>query len=122
VLFSGTEVTGVVDWNKAGQGRLPLLDLINLQVTTEVTRTGKNHGDAFVEHVLPWARNGGDDLTRGFCNRINLDLRDRQLDDLAAAWWLDRYASQVTTYSDRLKRPAWLRQNVERPLRALLRT
>ena len=67
-------------------------------------------------------RAGGDDLTRAFCNRINLELREGLLADLTVAWWLDRHASQVTTYSDRLKRPAWLRENVERPLRALLGT
>jgi aminoglycoside phosphotransferase (APT) family kinase protein len=122
LLFRGRELSGVVDWNKAGQGRLPLLDLLNLLLTIEVTRSRRNHGDAFVDHLLPWARAGGDERTRAFCSRISLDVGEGLLEDLAAAWWLDRHAHQVKTYSDRLKRPAWLRENVERPLRALVQS
>lgn len=122
LLFRGGELSGVVDWNKAGQGRLPLLDFLNLLLTREVTRSSRNHGDAFVEYLLPWARAGGDETARAFCSRIGLELRDGLLEDLATAWWLDRHAQQVTTYTDRLKRPAWLRENVERPLRALVRS
>lgn len=122
LLFRGGELTGVVDWNKAGQGRLPLLDFLNLLLTIEVARSGRSHGDSFVEHLLPWARAGGDEQAHAFCGRIGLDLGDGLLEELAATWWLDRYAHQVTTYSDRLQRPAWLRENVERPLRALLRS
>jgi hypothetical protein len=120
LLVRGGELTGVVDCNKAGQGRVPLLDFLNQWLTIEYTRSSRNHGDAFVEYLLPWTRAGGDETARAFCSRIDLELRDGLLEDLAAAWWLDRHAQQVTTYTDRLKRPAWLRENVERPLRALL--
>jgi aminoglycoside phosphotransferase (APT) family kinase protein len=120
LLFREGSLTGVVDWNKAGQGRLPLMDLLNLLLTIEVARSGRNHGDAFVGYLLPWARAGGDETARAFCSRIGLELRAGLLEDLAAAWWLDRHAQQLLTYSDRGLRPSWLRENVERPLRALV--
>lgn len=115
-------ISGIVDWNKVGQGRLPLLDFLNLLLTIEVARSGRNHGEAFVRYLLPWARAGGDETARAFCSRIGLELRPGLLHDLAAAWWLDRHAQQVGTYSDRGIRRAWLRENVERPLRALVRS
>ena len=122
LLHEGGSLTGVVDWNKVKQGSLPLLDLFNLMLTSEVAVSGRTHGRVFREFLIPWARAGGDETTRRFCGRIGVELREGLLEDLAVAWWLDRHANQVLTYSDRLERPAWLRENVERPLRALVRS
>jgi Phosphotransferase enzyme family len=120
LLQEGGSLTGVVDWNKVQQGSLPLLDLINLLLTSEVAVSRRRHGRVFREYLLPWARAGGDDTVRAFCRRIGVELREGLLEDLVIAWWLDRHAQQVRTYSDRLQRPAWLRDNVERPFRALV--
>lgn len=120
LLQEGGSLTGVVDWNKVKQGSLPLLDLLNLMLTSEVAVSGHTHGRVFREFLLPWARAGGNDTARAFCRRIGVDLRGGLFEDLVAAWWLDRHAQQVRTYSDRLKRPNWLHENVERPFRALV--
>lgn len=122
LLHEGGSLTGVVDWNKVKQGSLPLLDLFNLMLTSEVAVSGRTHGRVFREFLIPWARAGGDEAARRFCGRIGVALREGLLEDLAVAWWLDRHADQVLTYADRLKRPAWLRENVELPLRALVRS
>jgi aminoglycoside phosphotransferase (APT) family kinase protein len=120
LLQEGGSLTGVVDWNKVQLGSLPLLDLINLLLTSEVAVSRRSHGRVFREYLLPWARAGGDDTVRAFSRRIGVELREGLLEDLVAVWWLDRHAQQVRTYSDRLQRPAWLRENIELPLDALL--
>jgi hypothetical protein len=109
----GERLTGVIEWDAAGPGRLPLLDLFHLQLDARRRRTREYLGVAVVEHLFPWARAGGDELVRSFCRRIGLGIDAERLEMLAIAYWLDRVASDLRTFADRRHRPVWLRQNVD---------
>ena len=82
-------------------------------------REPRYFGRALVEYLLPWARGGGDDLSRAYCERLGLDVGSQRLEALAFAYWLDRAARELETYGDRARRPVWLYENVERVTRAL---
>ena len=42
--------------------------------------------------LLPWARAGGDRLTRDYCHRLGIEVDPPALEALAVAYWLDRAA------------------------------
>jgi thiamine kinase-like enzyme len=117
LLIAGGRLRGVIDWAAARPDQLPLLDLINLRVGE---RESKYFGRALSEHLLPWARAGGDATSRAYCERLGLDLGPSQLEGLAIAWWLERVARELEEYGDRFRRPEWMRRNVELVLDALL--
>ena len=109
LLVDGGRLRGVVDWAAAGPGRLPLLDVLGLLVGE---RGSRYFGRTLHDYLLPWARAGGDDLSRDYCRRLDLDVGAAELEALAIAYWLDRAARELETYADRVRRPAWLRANV----------
>ncbi len=119
LLTDGGELTGVVDWDAAGPGRLPLLDLLHLRLSAHRSRTRELLGPGLVSFLLPWARGGGDSLTRTYCRRLGLKLGARSLEDLVAAYWIDRIAHELEMYADRVRRPFWMAQNVHRVLAVL---
>jgi Phosphotransferase enzyme family len=120
LLIRDGRLSGVVDWNKAGGGRAPLHDMLNLRLALELERTGASFGAGFVDWLLPLMRGGGDMAIRSYCSRVGLDPSPWLLSALATAYWLDRVAGQITTYADRERRRGWLRENVVRPAAALL--
>jgi Phosphotransferase enzyme family len=113
LLVTGDTLTGVIEWDAAGPGRLPLLDILHLQLSMRRRRTRQYLGIAVVEDLLPWARAGGDELLGTFCRRIGLRVDHHLLEAMALAYWLDRVASELRTFADRRHRPTWLRQNVD---------
>lgn len=120
LLVEGDTLAGVVDWTRAGGGRLPLLDLLHLFLNIEWARRGGHLGEAFAEYLLPWARAGGDELSREYCRRIDLELTRTRLEALTAAYWLDLVADDLRTYADRPLRPGWMEKNVHLVVRALV--
>ncbi len=119
LLAVDERLTGVVDWDGAGAGRLPVLDLLHLLLSAHRDRTRQYLGSALVDHLLPWARSGGDDLVRSYLRQIDLELDPEQLERLAIAYWLDRMALEVKGFSDRARRPVWVRNNVDNVVAAL---
>jgi hypothetical protein len=112
-------LSGVVDWHAAGPGRLPLIDLLHLRLSTIFQRRRQYLGDALVEHLLPWARAGGDEVARSYCRRIGLEVDPTRLEALVAAYWITRTAQELELYGDRVERPLWMRHNVEAVVPAL---
>jgi hypothetical protein len=106
-------LAGVIDWDGAGGGRLPLLDLLHLLLSAHRERTREYLGAALTGHLLPWLRAGGDEVVRGYLSRLGIEPRPELLERLAIAYWLDRMALEVSQFADRAGRPVWLRRNVD---------
>ena len=112
-------LSGVVDWHAGGSGRLPLVDLFHLRLSTVFQRRRQYLGDALVEHLLPSARAGGDEVVRSYSRRIGLEIDPARLEALVASYWLTRTARELELYADRVERPLWMRHNVEAVIPAL---
>jgi hypothetical protein len=119
LLVDERGLSGVVDWHDGGPGRLPLIDLLHLRLSTIFQRRRQYLGDALVEHLLPWARAGGDEVARSYCRRIGLEIDAAGLEALVAAYWITRTARELELYGDRVERPLWMRHNVETVIPAL---
>ncbi len=107
-----------MDWDAAGPGRLPLLDLLHLTVASRWGRTENAWGPAIVGDLLPWARGGGDDLVRGYCRRVGLEPDPELLERLAIAYWLERAAAQLSAHAERWEDREWIEANVAAVARA----
>jgi hypothetical protein len=122
LLVEGGRLTGVVDWDAAGPGRLPLIDYLHLVANVE--RTRRRHaslGETVVSFLLPWACNGGDESARRlFSVTAGGDLEPSTLEALVAAYWLDYVAYQLRLYADR-NEPKWREPNVNVVVEALSR-
>jgi aminoglycoside phosphotransferase (APT) family kinase protein len=112
LLASGGALRGVVDWDVAAAGCLPALDLLQLRLSEHRAKTRQYVGVAVVEHLLPWARSGGDDLVRSYARRVGLALEPGRLEALALAFWLDYVSHELRKYGDRAGRPVWVRDNI----------
>jgi hypothetical protein len=119
LLAEGDHLSGVVDWDAGGPGRLPLLDLIHLQHLAQYSLADEDWGPSLVRHLFPWAKSGGDELARAYCSRIGLELRPRLLEDLATAYWLDRVAYTLRTHRQRRTEPRWLARNLDHVVEAI---
>jgi len=119
LLVDGGRLSGVVDWDAGGPGRLPFLDLLHLRHMGKHLPADRDWGLTVVHGLLPWARAGGDELTRGFCRRLGVDPTPALLEALAVAYWLERLGYQLSTYADRTERRVWLERNVDAVLRAV---
>jgi hypothetical protein len=108
---------GVVDWEHAGDGRLPVLDLLQLIAT--LPRNGLGVTAAVTGRLLPWARAGGDATLRRSCAPFGLDVTPALVERLVIAFWLDQLARQLAKCGDRGGSPRWSMDNVDRVLAAL---
>jgi len=118
LLSDRGRLVGVVDWAAAGTDRLPLVDLIHLRVSEQRWATNEPMGRPLVEEMLPWAEGGGDEQARSYCRRLGFEPEPKRLEALVIAYWFDRVAHELETYSDRCEEQ-WLRSNVEPVLRTL---
>ena len=121
LLTNDHGLSGVVDWHAGGSGRLPLVDLFHFRLSTVFQRRRQYLGDALVEHLLPLARKGGDQITRIYCQRIGLEIDPTRLEALVGAYWITRTARELELYADRVERPLWMRHNVQAVVPALAR-
>ena len=119
LLVARDRLTGVIDWDAAGPGRLPLLDLLHLRATAEQARRRGHLGPVIVDHLLPWARAGGDAAEHAFAARVGVELEPALLSVLVAAYWLDFLARDLRKWADRAEREPWLHENVDRVVPAL---
>ncbi len=109
LLARNGRLAGVVDWEGAGMGRLPLLDLLHLQISSAALRSRRPHGRIVIENL---ERVGEDSLVRAYCERLGLDLETEQLRMLVAAYWLDYTGDQLVRSIDPAAKPEWVRENV----------
>lgn len=105
-------LSAVLDWDAAGPGRLPLLDLLHFRHLSEYSASDLDWGPTLVSSLLPSIRNG-DQIVREYCRRVGIELCRRELTALVSAYWLDRVAYQLTSFADRAQQPLWLARNVE---------
>lgn len=112
LLVADGALCGVVDWDVAAPGCLPLLDLLQLRLSQHRSRTRQYVGVAVVEYLLPWARNGGDDVLHTYARRIGLAVDPARLESLVLAFWLDYVSQELRKYGDRASRPVWMRDNI----------
>jgi peptidoglycan/xylan/chitin deacetylase (PgdA/CDA1 family) len=122
LFASEGRLVGVADWEAAGTGRLAVLDLVHFCFTSGQRRQSTHWGEPLFREFLPSFSAGDNHLLRSYLERIDLDVTACQLAALVAAYWLERVAYQLSTYSERLRLPMWMESNVERPLRVLLDT
>jgi hypothetical protein len=113
LLVTNGQLSGVVDWDHGGPGRLPFLDLFQLRLNIIRAGTHQFLGPALVEHLLPWAQAGGDEYSRSYARRIGFEPSPRDLEALVLAFWLDRVGHELSSYADRVERPVWMHQNVD---------
>lgn len=119
LLADGPRLTGVIDWDAGGPGRLPLVDLLHLELTRVDYGGDDNWGRAVVERLLPLARSGGDAVVHRYCAGIGLETNPRLLEALVLGYWLGYVAYQLDTHIARRSQPAWIEGNVELPLAAV---
>lgn len=119
LLVEGARLTGVVDWEAAGDGRLPFLDLFHLEVENSLGPR-EELGEAFARHLLPWASGGGDSRSRRYAERLGLEAGPDTLEGLAVAWWLDVIGFAVEGYDPASRwRRDWTERNVHAAVSAL---
>ena len=111
-------LSGVVDWDAAGPGRLPLLDLFHLKLTRAGPFADDGWADAVDARLLPLARTGGDEDIRRYCDALELDADPVFLEALVYAYWLDYAAYQLRAHPVRRVQSSWLERNVERVARS----
>jgi hypothetical protein len=122
LLIEDGRLSGVVDWDHGGPGRLPFLDLLQLRLNMIRAGTHQFLGPALVEHLLPWSRAGGDDHSRAYARQIGIEPTAHELETFVVAFWLDRVGHEVSFYADRAERPVWIEQNVDLVLQAIAET
>lgn len=120
LLTHGTRLTGVIDWDAGGPGRLPLVDLLHLQLTRVDYGGDDEWGRAVVGRLLPLARAGGDAAVRRYCREVGLEADPALIEALALAYWLGYVAYQLETHVQRRSQPEWIEGNVELPLAAMI--
>jgi Phosphotransferase enzyme family len=118
LLAAGGRLTGVLDWDGGGPGRVPALDFLHLQLTSEPYGHDDQWGRAVIERLLPSARAGGKHLLRRYCAEVGIEATPRLLEALVYAYWLEYVAYQLRTHLDRRRQPAWIAGNIELVARA----
>jgi len=119
LLVEGNHLKGVIDWDGATPGRLPLIDLLHLLLSARREGTREYLGTALVRYQLPWAESGGDDVVRSYCERRGIEVDADLLRWLVLAYWVSRVSDELRLAPDRAQRPVWMRDNVEFVLDAL---
>ena len=115
LLAAHDRLVGVVDWSSAGGGRLPFLDLLHLIVSEPRELARQNLGAAFVNHLLPFLRDGGDDRLREYGRRLGLAPTPHELDALAVAYWIEALGRSIRDPDGGPDEPSarsWLTNNV----------
>jgi hypothetical protein len=116
LVADGDRLTGILDWDAGGAGRLPLLDVLHLRRTLIHDGTDL-WGSVIVEQLLPELRAGGDRLVRRYCSELGLGLDPALLETLLWAYWLDHASYQLRTHAHRRTDRAWIDANLRTVLR-----
>ena len=119
LLARGDRLIGVLDWDAASPGALPLLDLLHLIALADPHLRRLPHGERCRSALWPFARSGGDARLRSHCEAVGVPDDPATLEALAIAYWLTRVARDLRTFADRPARSVWMESNLHRPLTAL---
>jgi phosphotransferase family enzyme len=119
LLAANGRLSGVIDWEAAGPGGLPMVDLLHLRLTAEEPHRDDDWGSAIVRRLLPWARAGGDTVSAAYAARIGFEPSPQELEGLVAGYWLGRAGYQLAMYGERHEQPRWFDRNVALVLRNL---
>ncbi|HET8657793.1 MAG TPA: aminoglycoside phosphotransferase family protein [Micromonosporaceae bacterium] len=111
LLASGRVTTGVVDWDQAGAGQLPLHDLLHLHVMARRMTTGDELGGVVVRAL----REGVPDAIGVRPDRVASWLGGIPPRPAVLLYWL-RHVSLFIDSEGHRDNPRWLRGNVERVL------
>ena len=117
LLVTGERLTGVLDWDAGGPGRLPLLDLLHLLLTRTPYGSDERWGRAVLDRLLPLARGGGDDAVLRYCEGVGIEPEPKVLEALVLAYWFEYAAYQLRTHPDRRTDRGWIEGNLELVLR-----
>jgi aminoglycoside phosphotransferase (APT) family kinase protein len=112
LLVERGKLVGVADWDAAGPGRLPLIDLLHLKHTSARELADLDWGPELVRRLVPWARAGGDDVVRTYCQRIGFEIDGKRLDALTMAYWLDYVSYRLRTHAHQRAEPLWAERNI----------
>jgi hypothetical protein len=113
LLHEHGHLSGVVDWESAGAGRLPLLDLFHLLVTSERALAPEEWGSAVLGKFMPFVRSAPSPLTARYLQALGLTVTSRELEALLVAYWLEHTAGQLSQYEAIAQDEAWLANNVD---------
>jgi aminoglycoside phosphotransferase (APT) family kinase protein len=113
LLLTDGRLLGVVDWDAAGPGRLPLTDLLHLRHHTDNRPEDEDWGLLLVERLLPWARRGDDRHVRAYLDGAGLDRDPVLVEALVTAYWLEHASYQLRSHPHRRDQPRWLARNVD---------
>ena len=117
LLVEGGRLSGVVDWESAGSGELPLLDLLHLLLLHECQPDVYRWGRAVSTHLRPLAARA-DGPVAAYLDELGLSFDREEREALAVAYWLKRIAYQLSTYGSRGRDRRWVDENVRRPAAA----
>ena len=107
LLVRGEQLVGVVDWDGFADASPPLFDAIHFYLNRRPVPPHR-WGDAFVKRVLPWARAGGDAVSRRLCASLDLSPSPELLELLAWAYWLRRASTMLEAPCDRRDDMRWV--------------
>jgi hypothetical protein len=119
LLVEGDRLVGVIDWDGAGPDRLPLLGLLHLRLGARYRPEDDEWGRTIVDHLLPWADAGGDEVTRDYCRRVGFEPDPAHLRALALAFWLDLIALHLRLHPFRRGDRRWIERNIDLVARAV---
>ena len=112
-------LSGVADWEAAGAGALPFLDLFHLLVELEL-REREGVGAGFARILLPLVAAGGGPHVARYGELVGIRPTPELLRALASAYWLELIGYALATYDRGERRQRrFVAENVEGPLRAL---
>ena len=116
LLVESGRLVGVVDWDAAGRGRLPLVDLLHLHHMSDQRPADEEWGRLLVARLLPWAESGSPTI-RDYCLRVGIDAA-AVVRPLVYAYWMAHASYQLRAHPHRRLQPAWLAGNIMHVLRA----
>lgn len=118
LLVRSGRLVGVVDWDAAGSGRLPILDLLHLRLSSIRAHKRQHLGPVLLGHLLQPDGLRSDDVTRTYCDRVGIELTSDRFEALLVAYWLSRTAHELRTNADRSR--DWRSENVDLVLEGLV--
>jgi hypothetical protein len=122
LLVDGERLTGVLDWDAGGPGRLPLVDLLHLMLTGSYVGPDHDWGPALLGRLLPASRALRDELVARYCAALGIELDEPAYEALVMAYWLGYAAYQLRTHAHRRTETLWIERNVELVLREVGRS
>jgi phosphotransferase family enzyme len=119
LLAEGNRLVGVIDWDGAGPGRLPLLSLLHLRLGAEYAPQDDEWGHTIVSRLLPWAESGGDEIAQDYCRRVGFEPHPTPLRELALAFWLHLVTLHLRLHPFRRDDQRWITRNIDAVIRSL---